>query len=136
MTLGEPVPIVTLNHAVPYQWLTDFLGVTNNFEQAVTNDADGDGFSNWQEYWSGTNPDSSNSYFKIDRVVFDGTHVVIEWQHDAVGAIPDIAIQVSSNLFVGPWVISDQKTPVNGMNAWSNLTSEALFYRLAVTNAP
>jgi hypothetical protein len=136
VTITVSSQTVTTNHMVPYQWLTDTLGVTNDYEQAVTNDTDGDGFSNWEEYWSGTNPNSSNSYLKIDSITLTGTNVVLEWEHFQVGAIPDITIQVSSNLIDGPWLIRGSKSPADGMNSWSNSGTHTLYYRLAVTNAP
>lgn len=134
-TLGSQA--VTTNHSVPHAWLASiYPDWTNDYEAAATNDYDNDGFSTWEEYWCGTNPTNGNSFLKIDAVRYDGSNVVIEWQHDQVGAIPAIAIEASTDLVVGAWVVSDQKAPVNGMNSWSNSTAQMLFYRLAVTNAP
>jgi Divergent InlB B-repeat domain/Bacterial Ig domain len=130
---------VTVNHAVPYAWLAARNALwSNDYEAAVTNDVDGDGFTTWQEYWSGTDPVNSNSFLRIDSVALEGGNAVLTWQHAVVGAgVPPLAIQTTTNLQSGPWVTTDQKAPANGTNTWSGATAlQQLFYRLAVTNAP
>jgi autotransporter-associated beta strand protein len=124
--------LVTTNGHVPYVWLATW---TNNFESAVTNDWDRDGFTTVQEYWSGTDPMNSNSFFRIESVNFTGTNVVIKWQHSQVDpAIPPICIQAKSNLVSGGWVYVGQLQPTNGTNMWSTTNMVNSYYRLCVTN--
>ena len=132
------VAVRTVNHAVPYSWLaSQNMAWTNDYEAAATNDPDGDGFSTWQEYWSGTDPLGSNSFLKIETVVYDGTNVMLQWQHvDPDAAVPPIVIQRSVSLTTGSWVTVGNKAPEDGTNIWSEASSDTLFYRLAVTNAP
>jgi len=100
-------------------------------------DPDGDGYTTWQEYWSGTDPQSSNSYLRIDSITYEDGNIVVKWQSAAVGAgVSPLAIQARTNLLSGQWYNVGQKSVTNGINAWSNATSQQLFYRLAVTNAP
>jgi hypothetical protein len=120
--------------AVPYVWLATW---TNNFEVTVTNDWDSDGFTTVQEYWSGTDPMNSNSFFTIDSIINNGTNLVLKWRHAQVDpVIPPICIQAKSNLLNGEWNFAGQVTPVNGTNIWSTTNLVNGFYRLCVTNTP
>jgi hypothetical protein len=137
-TTPGSVPAVTENYAVPHTWLASQNPAwADDFEAAVLDDPDGDGFSTWQEYWSGTDPQNSNSYLKIDSVIFDGTNIVIVWSNAVVGAgLPPLGIQARGDLLSGTWSNAGQKSLANGVNAWSNSAAQQLYYRLAVTNAP
>jgi hypothetical protein len=132
------VPSATTNYLVPHTWLeANVPGSTNDFEAAVLDDPDGDGFTTWQEYWAGTDPQDSNSYLKIDSVIFDGTNIVIVWSNAVVGAgLPPLGIQARTDLLSGSWSNAGQKALANGVNSWSNSAAQQLYYRLAVTNAP
>jgi hypothetical protein len=129
---------VTVNHAVPYTWLiTQNPAWTNDYEAAALDDHDNDGFTTWQEYWSGTDPQNSNSYLRIESVTFEGGNIVIKWESSAVGAgVPPLGIQARGDLLSGSWSNVGQKSLANGVNAWSNSAAQQLYYRLAVTNAP
>jgi hypothetical protein len=131
-------PSATTNYLVPHMWLeANVPGSTNDYEAAAEADPDGDGFKTWQEYWSGTDPQNSNSYLRIESIMYDGTNIVLIWQNAAVGAgLPPLGIQVRGDLLSGSWSNVGQKTLVNGVNAWSNSAAQQLYYRLAVTNAP
>jgi M6 family metalloprotease-like protein len=136
-TLGTP-PAVTINHSVPHAWLSTInASWSTNYEAAVMADPDGDGYLTWQEYWSGTNPQDSNSFLRIDSIGFSGTNLLVSWRHAVVNAgIPPITIQARSNLVSGSWVGIGAHAPTNGINIWSAGSSVQGFYRLAVTNAP
>jgi M6 family metalloprotease-like protein len=136
-TLGA-APLVTTNHSVPHAWLSAInTNWSANYEAAVTNDVDGDGYATWQEYWSGTDPQDSNSFLRIDSIGFIGTNLLVSWRHAVVDAgIPPITIQSSTNLVSGSWVGIGSHAPTNGVNTWSAGSSVQGFYRLAVTNAP
>jgi hypothetical protein len=129
---------VTANHAVPHAWLASQNPAwADDYEAAALADPDGDGFATWQEYWSGTDPQDSNSYLRIDSVIFDGTNIVIVWSNAAVGAgVPPLGIQARGDLLSGSWSNVGQKSLADGVNAWSNSALQHLYYRLAVTNAP
>jgi hypothetical protein len=130
---------VTVNHSVPYAWLANLNPAwSSNYEAAVTNDPDADGFSTWQEYWGGTDPQNTDSYLKIDSVTWSGTNQVLRWQHAEAGTgLKPLVILASTNLMSGSWYSVGQRTISNGINVWSNSAAqEMLFYKLAVTNAP
>jgi hypothetical protein len=130
-------PTVTTNYAVPYQWLTATLGVTNNFEAAVTNDGDGDGFFTWEEYWSGTSPSDSNSFLHIDQMMLTPSNVLLSWRHSQVDAgLPALYIQCRTNLVSGTWSIVGTNTPADGTNTWSAEAATERYYRLAVPVNP
>jgi hypothetical protein len=131
---------VTTNHSVPHAWLdTVSTNVITDYEAVALADPDGDGFTTWQEYWSGTDPVNSNSFLRIDSVTLEGANAVLKWQHARVDAgLPPITILSLSNLVSGAWGDVGSKTPTNGLNTWSwSIGSSAQgFYRLSVTNAP
>jgi Divergent InlB B-repeat domain len=131
-------PQFTVNHAVPHLWLSGINPAwSTNYEAAALSDPDGDGFTTWQEYWSGTDPQDSNLFLKIDSITLSGSNLVFTWRHAQVDAgLPPITIQARSNLVSGSWVGIGTHLPTNGVNLWSGGSSVQGFYRLAVTNAP
>ena len=138
-TTGTFVPAgYTTNHLVPHTWLqTQSPDWANDFEAAATNDPDEDGFSTWEEYWSGTDPRDGDSFLKIDAARYDGSNVVLEWQHAKVDpAVPPIAIECRANLATGKWLRVGENDPVDDTNTWSALSLDGGFYRIVATNAP
>jgi hypothetical protein len=130
--------LMTTNHLIPYTWIdTTATNVVTDHESEIMDDPDGDGFTTWQEYWSGTDPNVADSHLKIDRVHFDGANVEIEWQHAHVSAgIPPVTVLATTNLSSGPWFRVGEKSPADGTNVWTDLSPDRCFYKLAVTNAP
>jgi hypothetical protein len=131
-------PVVTANHAVPHVWLDNLgLVVSNNYESAALADPDGDGLTTWEEYWTGTNPNDSDSFFKIDAITWSGSNLVLQWQHaNPDVAVPDVMIWRTDELTTGTWINIGSKTPVDGLNQWSNAVTPKAFYRISITNAP
>ncbi|OVE76473.1 hypothetical protein BVX97_00860, partial [bacterium E08(2017)] len=128
----------TLSHIIPHSWIdTQSASWASDYETAVSQDQDGDGFTTWQEYWSGTDPNNSKSRLKIDAIYMQGDSVRVEWQHDSPDAtIPPIAIFTTTNLNGGAWEYAGERPPANGTNTWLSNPSQQLFYRLVVTNTP
>ena len=68
------VPItrnMTNENGVTFGWLNDHNLVsdtnsTASYEAAALTDTDNDGFANWQEYVADTDPNQSNSFFRVD----------------------------------------------------------------------
>ena len=131
-------PDRTVNHAVPFAWLDSIhAGWSNNYEAAVMDDPDGDGFTTWQEYWCGTHPQDSNSFFRIESLAYGGTNITLRWQHAAiVDPIPAITIKASTNLITGPWVDAGTTIPTNGVNTWAGSVSQKLYYKLVGAGEP
>jgi hypothetical protein len=135
-TLGEGSS--TVNHLVPYTWLeAQNASWASDYEAAATNDPDNDGFYTWEEYWSGTDPQDTNSFPRIDAVWFDGTNVVFEWQHKQVDpVIPAIAVERTPDVATGTWSYVGEKIPVDGVNTWTGAPLDKVFYRISATNVP
>ena len=54
---------------VPDLWMMQYFGHTNGLvadQSRALDDADGDGFANWQEYRAGTNPTNAASYLRLE----------------------------------------------------------------------
>lgn len=76
-------------NGIPFAWLASF-GITNTSNTVETNDPDGDGLSNLQEYIAGTSPVDSSSRFRVLLNTVTGT-VVASVQ----------AIQATGSYYVG-----------------------------------
>ncbi len=120
---------------VPYEWLATWTNA--NFEVAATNDWDGDGLTNEEEYWSGTNPMDPLSVLRFSSAQRSGGSSLFSWTHANVDPrIPPIVIERRTNLIHGAWEYAGQLTPTNGVNSWSPAPGLSGYFRLAVTNAP
>lgn len=128
---------LTASNSVPYSWLAS-VGITNDFENAVTNDPDGDSFTTAQEYWAGTDPTTNASYLNISHVEMTTTNFRLIWAHSNIGAYqPEIVIQSRASLSAGDWTNAVVRTATNGPNSWvAPPGQQAAFYRLVVTNMP
>ena len=128
----------TATGSVPTEWLAAAVPrSTNDYEAAVTNDADGDGFTTAEEYWAGTDPTNSASLLSISQIQMSGTNGLLVWSHARVDAgIPPISIQRRASLVTGSWTNVATYTPTNGINTWASPLPSNGFFRLCVTNMP
>jgi hypothetical protein len=107
---------------MPVYWLQQ-----NGFTNAVTGHADGDadrdGMSNHDEYIAGTNPQDSNSMFRIEIASDDNGKPVVKWKHvdyrkftvfessDLTGESNGFQVvesQISSKAAGNAWVAADE----------------------------
>jgi hypothetical protein len=63
---------------VPLAWAFEY-GLTNNFDSAGRDDADHDGFNNMAEFLAGTNPNDSNSFFRVEIGRNEQGRLVVKW---------------------------------------------------------
>jgi hypothetical protein len=65
---------------LPEYWLQEYaLGAG---EGHAAEDADKDGFSNFGEYMAGTDPNSAESFFKVEIVKREDGQAVLRWKHE------------------------------------------------------
>ena len=139
ISVQSNIVTATTNGAIPFAWLAaQNSDWTNNYEAAAASDPDNDGFTTIQEYWIGTDPDSSNSYPKIDILTIDGTNITLEWRHASVNTnLPSITIERTTDLATGTWSTVGFNSPTNGLHIWTDGTPlPSAYYRLSSTNAP
>ena len=140
MTIGAVfTEAVTDTNAVPHWWLAEQNpDWEDDFEAAVTNDADGDGFTTGEEYWSGTDPTNSSSFLHIAGIEVTATNVRLVWSHAKVaeGRLPPMSIQWRPSLTTGTWENAGEKLPADGVNSFDHLIQTKGFYRLSVTHMP
>ena len=79
-------------------WETAHFG--SDGSAAPGDDWDGDGSSNADEYWAGTDPTNAASVLAIESVEFAGASAIIRWQ-SASNAL--YTVDVCSNLTSGAW---------------------------------
>jgi len=65
-------------NGVSLAWVVE-NGLTNDLASIDSDDNDHDGFSNAAEYLAGTDPNNSNSFFKIEIVRNDNGQMVVRW---------------------------------------------------------
>ncbi len=67
---------------IPDWWMLGYFNHStgqSNDNSLASDDADGSGFSNLQDYLAGTDPTNPNSAFKITQIVTVGTDVQVSW---------------------------------------------------------
>ena len=87
-----------MTDGIPNSWWTQYFGSTSGVSASA--DADGDGFTNAQEYSLGTDPKSSASTFRVGEMSRSGTSLTISW--------PSVAgkryqVQTATQLGVNAW---------------------------------
>ncbi len=116
---------------MPDDWEVTHFGGTNETDGAATDDWDGDGATNYDEWRAGTNPTNSASYFGFVSVDV-GSDCVLSWWSET-GKV--YSLWVSTNLMSGAFTISD--TPIAAtppMNTYTTIQSGAVceWYRITV----
>ncbi|NDC80190.1 MAG: fibronectin type III domain-containing protein [Verrucomicrobia bacterium] len=66
-----------MTEGIPNGWWIEFFGTTSGVSASA--DADGDGFTNLQEYALGTDPRNAGSSFKVGEMSRSGTSLTISW---------------------------------------------------------
>jgi len=130
------VPItrgMTNEKGVTFGWLKDHNLVDNtnssaSYAAAALADSDSDGFANWQEYIADSDPNSSNSFFRI--TVADSA---LSW-HSATGRI--YTVKGATNL-TDTFTFITSFTGVAGTFSYTNAGTDGFrFYRVQVELAP
>ena len=126
-------------NGTPHSWL-DGYGI------AYSNDAvdlDGDGMLTWEEYIAGTNPNDSNSYFRVISIgQADGSNRVTFYGGTNGAPTPFGIYRRTNSLLIGNWKFyaikpRDQHVGTNTYIYWdTNLPAGKVpvFYRVKATN--
>jgi len=69
---------MTTNKPTPEWWLAKY-GITNDFEEAVTNDVDEDGVPTGEEYVMNTDPTNELSYLRLIAIGLEEAGETLTW---------------------------------------------------------
>jgi hypothetical protein len=96
----------------------------------ASGDQDGDGISNEDEYWAGTDPTNAASCLVIEEFYMDDTDLFIAWQ-SATNA--EYTLEYTTNLAVNTWVpmvVDRSATPPQNIYATNAPSAEVRYYRV------
>ena len=108
---------------VPYDWMMASWGGDIGAWPSATADSDGDGASNAQEFFAGTNPLDASSVLKV-AMTTTGQGVFLNWNSQ-----PGLVYQVQSSANLGSWVNVGQPRVAAGA-VDSMFVGTAGFYRV------
>ncbi len=112
----EVLSIKTTPGGIPYSWFQQHGIATNDYASAENMDSDDDGFSDWQEFWAGTDPRNDRDVFEINGLTRDGQLV---WCGGTNSFGTPFRIYGSTNLVAAsPWTLTTTVPRSNGTNVW------------------
>jgi hypothetical protein len=114
-----PAAITNAPVPVPVDWLNEY-DLTNNQEQAVLEDPDGDGASTWEEYVMDTNPTNILSVLMLHNLAIGADSQRLEWPGSS-GRV--YTLYWNTNLIVNPItnvLFENYQPPANGLIIWTD----------------
>lgn len=121
------------------QWQTRNFTPADLSNPVISGDAadpDHDGFTNWEEYLSGTDPKNGQNYLKIEAITAQAGSVRVRFP--AVAG-KSYSLLYRDSLQPGGWIKLKDFDPIaaNGIQEWvDSASSAARYYRLATPKAP
>jgi hypothetical protein len=136
-TPGESNSLDSDNDGMPNSWETA-NGLSNSSAADASQDSDGDGFSNYAEYLSGTNPRDNQSYLAVDS---DSVANHIHYIRFRAAANRTYSVLYRNSSTVGPWSkladIEAQPDPTAVVVTDPVPTGSSMrFYRLVTPSIP
>ena len=122
---------------IPDSWMLLYFGHATGLasdKSRATDDADGDGMSNFQEFLVGTNPTDSASAFRIVSVAREGNDVRVTWataggRTNVVQAVSNLS-GTFSNISPNIIITGSGDTMANYLDPGAATNRPALFYRI------
>ncbi len=136
---GESVDsaAVSASPAPPIEdWRMDNFGTTENSGDAADSaDPDGDNWTNWQEFISGTDPNDASSFLVIEYPTISGNDVVVRFP-TLLGRT--YRLEKSSTLLADSWVtiqdnIAGTGEPLQVTDSGAASSGGSSFYRIVIT---
>ena len=120
------------NHnGLPDAWELQYFHSTNALNGGATNDWDGDGVNNLDEFRTGMNPTNTSSYLRITDISAGGPGNIIQWDS---APYRWYGVESSTNLTGGNWETLGAVTNLNrsGLREFDDSvnSSPARFYRV------
>jgi hypothetical protein len=127
-------------HGIPYSWLGSY-GIANTNDSVETENPDGDGLNNLQEYIAGTDPTNRDSCFSVSITNMAGQIVIrVPSIQASGGKTRYYDIEQRSNLLTGSWQLVPGYTGIVGNGSFIACTNatqdQAEFYRVKARLLP
>jgi hypothetical protein len=134
---SSPPPVDSDGDGIPDWWTQQYFGHPTgqaSDHSLATDDADGDGMSNLQEFLAGTDPTNSASSFRITSIVTTGNNLVVTW---TMGSGRTNALQATNgggydtNSFADIFTVTNTLgTVTNYLDVGGAANGPARFYRV------
>lgn len=127
-------------NGTPITWMIE-QGVSNDFDTAEVDDTDEDGKVLWEEYQTGTDPNNSNSVFRvIHQESFNTSNKVVFYGTTNTGITTPFGMNRANKLLPTTlWTLVDDNIPrdATGTNVWWDFdvaSSNVFLYMPVATN--
>ena len=132
------ITVTASQEPTPYeQWASDSGIDPQGADGGISDDFDGDGSLNGQEYWADTDPADSNSVFQLRNLNISGTdlNLILEKNSAAPRAyVIHTARQVVGNGW--DWAVLGTNSSTNGILPINNATNPMLLFKVTIPAAP
>ena len=118
-------------------WFTRFYSGNPTSSAELANlDTDGDGWTGWQEYMAGTDPNDPASVFEITGLRMAGGNNQLTWRGGTNGASGSYAVEFTTNFITGVWLPVAYPSRTQGLNTYTLQPSGGLqgYYRVRAGN--
>ena len=134
------ITVTTQQEPTPYeQWATDAGVDPEGANGGATDDFDGDGRTNEQEYWSDTDPADSNSFLQIQNLSINGATLNLMLDKMTSNAAPRAYVVHAAHEIAGngwSWSVLGTNSSTSGVIPINNVSNTLTIFRVTIPAAP
>ena len=134
------ITVTTQQEPTPYeQWISDAGIDPDGTNGGASDDYDGDGRTNEQEYWSDTDPSDPDSFLRIDNLSLSGTTVNLSMEKMTSNAAPRAYVIHAANLVSNnswSWSVLGTNSSTSGVIPVNNVSNTVTIFKITIPAAP